>query len=774
MFNLETLEFSKILNLVKKYVSLEDSLERVLSISPLTDQVRIERLLNETEEALNLIINYEKLSFEDMKVKEPLKRIEKYASLNGREFLEVIKLIDASSYAILYRKKVLSLGLSLENLNPYFENIKVVKPLKDKIITIIDENGEVSDNASETLHSVRKEIKTLEARIKDKLNLILRTESSKLTEAVLTIRHGRFVLPVKVEYKNSFKGMIHDESSSGSTVFIEPAQVLDMSNQIENLKVKEQKEIDKLLYDLTLYARNYLIDLYGNLDMITSLDVIYAKAKYADVNMCSKPVITENKINLINARHPLIPYEVCVPNTILFDKYQTIIITGPNTGGKTVLLKTFGLLSAMVQSGILIPVSFGSSTIIFSSIFADIGDEQSIEQSLSTFSSHMTKIINIVNNYKHGSLILLDELGSGTDPKEGASLAISIIEYFKIRGAYIIATTHYPELKAYAYDKEDVCNASVEFDIESLKPTYRLMLGTPGRSNAFLISKRLGLDERIIKRAEDITGTFSTNVDDLIGKLERQAFELNQRIENYDKLINENKSLNKTIIQEKEKFYEEKQNFIRSMELERKKIIANAKDDALTLLEELKKLKNQKEIKAHELADMKHKINDLEGDALAIPKLNNQEIQVGDTVRVIKFNQIGKVVKIDKNGKYEVELGNIYAKFALDEIEYKKVNNSKEEIIKSKKTGSNQINTDVKMELDLRGYRYEDAMVEIDSFIDKCIISNLDHAFIIHGFGTGALRNGVKEYVKHNKLIKSSRFGNESEGGFGVTVVFFR
>ena len=772
MFHQDTLEFNKIKESISKYACLKSSRDKILAIEPTNKKHRILEMLNMVDEAFILTERYEKIYFEDIEIEYPLNRLKKYASLNGNEFLEIVRFINICGYLSRYQKKVNSLNLSTENLNEYFDNIVSLNALKDEIVKVVDDFGNVVDDASIELRQIRNQIRTNESRIKEKLNQILKNEASKLTEPVLTIRNNRFVVPVKVEYKNTFKGMIHDESSSGSTVFIEPYQVLELSNQNQSLLTKEHKEIERILYDLSLKTAKYLGDLFNNLSNIISLDVIFAKAKYAQVNKCSKPNITENFVNLINARHPLIDIEKCVPNTIKFKDYKTIVVTGPNTGGKTVLLKTFGLLSLMVQSGMLIPVTEGSSTVIFDSVFADIGDEQSIEQSLSTFSSHMTKIIDIVNNYTHGSLILLDELGSGTDPKEGASLAIAIIEYFMERGAYILATTHYPELKAYAYDKMDICNASVEFDVDSLKPTYKLLLGIPGRSNAFLISSRLGLDKRIIDKAQNITLDLNTNVDDLIKKLERQSFELNEQTSKYFELIKKNKELEEFLLKEKEKMMVTYQEEIIKINKEHDEIITKAKEEALKMLDSVKELSKKQEIKAHEIALEKFKLSNTNTTNLDIPKINNQNIVVGDNVRIIKYNQIGKVVGI-KNNKYEVLLGNISAKFDLSEIEFITTKDYKKDIVKSTKKKETQVKS-IKIELDLRGHRYEEAEFALDSFIDSCLMNNLEYAYIIHGFGTGVIRNLVKDYIKKNKVIKSSRFGNETEGGFGVTVVYFK
>ena len=578
------------------------------------------------------------------------------------------------------------------------------------------------------------------------------------------------VVPVKLSEKNNFKGTIIDYSSSGETVYMEPQTVSLLNNEISILMLDEEREIERILRELTAKIADNYDPLMNNYNTLCYLDMVYAKAKFSIEYNCTMPIITEKEINLVKARHPLIDQQEVIANTITYnDNESIIIVTGPNTGGKTVLIKTMGLLSIMTQSGMMIPVSEGSKTIIFDNIFADIGDEQSIEQSLSTFSSHLTRIINILKNMTVGSLVLLDELGSGTDPKEGASLAISILDYIRVRGVFVIATTHYSELKAYAYDKDEIINASVEFDVDSLSPTYRLLLGTPGKSNALLISERLGLPEKIIQAAKDNVLTSQTEISDLINKLEKQGNSLDKRITEYETLIESNKQL----VSENEKLQRElieRQNEIkRKAAVSKSQIIKDAKQDAFDLLKEIEDLKKRKDIKEHEIAELKYKVKNLSLDEEEKSRTVGHVYQPGDLVTVLKFNRIGELVKKQKNNHWIVKMGILNSQFSEDQFEF--VEHKKKEEPKGKM--KSKVVKKAKLELDLRGMRYEEARHELDKYIDDCIVTNMPHASVIHGFGTLTLRKLVKGYLDKHPLVKSHRDGEAGEGGQGVTVVYF-
>jgi len=771
-FDINLLEFDKIKTLLVDYTETFLGKDQIKLITPSSNKLEINRLLKETAHALKIIVLYKAPPFGGIRdLTEILKRAQIQSVLKPTDFLNVIGLIDASNNNIRFYDQVKENEILEIDLDIYFENIDKIPKLKNEIQLVITDNGEVSDHASPALRKIRHSINQKQNRIKEKLNLILNRDKKKLTEAIITLRSNRFVVPVKISEKNNFKGSIIDYSSSGETVYIEPISVNEINNEISILKLDEQKEVERILRELTRKVAEYYHPLKNNLKILTELDVIFAKAKYANEFECSIPEINDNEINLIKARHPLIDKDEVVPNTISFNETEKlIIITGPNTGGKTVALKTMGLLSIMVQSGLLIPVDQGSKTIIFDNIFADIGDEQSIEQSLSTFSSHMTRIIKIIDNLTKGSLILLDELGSGTDPKEGASLAISILDYIRVKDVYVIATTHYPELKAYAFNKEEIVNASVEFDVNTLSPTYRLLLGIPGKSNALLISERLGLQQEIINKAKENVLTSQSEVTDLINKLEKKGFSLESKIREYedkikdiDKLVNQNELLRKDLIKEKNELK-------RKISVEQSHIIKETKEKAQKLINSLEDLKNQTNIKEHEIAELKYKVKNIDFDKEATSSTKDYPYEVGDIVNVIKFNRSAELLKKQKKNNWLVKMGALSSQFSEDEFEFIEKSNKEENNVG--KIRSN-IKKRVSTELDLRGMRYEEAKISLDKYIDDCLLTNIPFATIIHGFGTLTLRKLVKSYLDSNKLVKNHRDGEGNEGGNGVTVVYF-
>ncbi|MDD3711909.1 MAG: endonuclease MutS2 [Candidatus Izemoplasmatales bacterium] len=770
---IKKLEFDKILRILSTFSQTDIGKKEVLEILPITDVEAIKRLLFEVEEAKIIIERYDETPLTGiLDIREIIKKAEIGSVLNIDELLRVVSHQEAIVRTIVFVKKVISLNLNFTNLKDYYDRLVSINALKNEIDKVIDKKGEIYDNASAKLADIRKKIRVTEDRIESKMQSLLKSEASRLTDSLITIRNNRLVLPVKSEFKNAVKGIIHDQSASGETVFIEPISCFEMNNDLSRYFVEEANEIDALLRMLTYKVGEYTVELGNNLQIFTYLDIVFAKAKYALANDFTRPNITK-KINLINARHPLIPKDVVVGNNISFHDYHHIIITGPNTGGKTVALKTLGLLSIMVQSGMLIPVNENSETICFNNIFADIGDEQSIEQSLSTFSSHIGNIIRIIEKCGDDSLVLLDEIGSGTDPKEGASLAISIIEYLRRKKLYSMITTHYPELKTYAYDLDNTVNASVEFDIETLKPTYKLKIGVPGTSNAIMIARRLGLMEEICQKAENISLSFATDVSKLIAKLDRQSIEL-------DNELSVLKERNQKLEEEKQKYINlQSQEKIRQNQVLREfEITQKTKQEEYTkkaenLIKELDELKKSAIFKEHELAGLKKSAKDVFYQKTAYKKVSNRDVAIGDTVKVLSYQRNGIINKELKNGQYEVIMGALTLTLKKDEIEF--VTKEKPEDIMTNPT-SNQADVvrTVKVELDLHGKRYEEAMLELDKFVDDCLLNNLEFAYIVHGIGTGALKKGVESYAKKNPHVKSYRRGNEGEGGVGVTVFQFR
>ncbi len=765
------LEFNKILKTLRSYAVSDLAKKQVLELEPIDNSLEINRLLDEASQAKTIVLRYDQTPMSGvLNISDSIKKAEIGSVLNIEELLRLVSHQEAVSRNKTFIKKVKQLELESNHLDDYYERIVSLPTLKKSILDVIDQKGDIYDNASPKLASIRKKKNIIEERIDQKMASLLRSESSKLTDTLITIRNNRLVLPVKSEYKNSFKGVVHDTSSSGETVFIEPISCFNMNNELQTLHVEETTEIERILRELTEIVSEYTVELKSNFEILTYLDIVFAKAKYAIEYDCHKPTITKSSIKLTNARHPLIPKEEVVGNNIYFSNYNHILITGPNTGGKTVTIKTLGLLSIMNQTGLLIPVDEDSETVVFSGIFADIGDEQSIEQSLSTFSSHISNITKIIDKAKPNSLILLDEIGSGTDPKEGASLAISIINHLREKQVYSMVTTHYSELKTYAFDLEDTINASVEFDIESLKPTYKLKIGIPGTSNAIQIAKRLGLQSSIIKAAEEVSLTFDNDLSTLIKKLENQSLELEEQINKYNsethKLKQENQKLEELYVEEVIK----QNKLLKKLEIEHLEKLSVKEKEAESLIKKLNDLRNNPGFKDHELAKLKHDVKNMNHQDKSYKKVKDTSIKVGDNVLVIPYQRNGIVNKKVSNKKYEVLMGTLSITLSEKDLEYVSTPKVKKEKSKTTVTKTSQ----AKVELDLRGQRYLEAIDELDRFVDTCLINNLEFAYVIHGYGTGVLMKGVSEYIKKSNVIKSSRPGGQNEGGKGVTVIYFK
>ncbi|MCR5741683.1 MAG: endonuclease MutS2 [Gammaproteobacteria bacterium] len=766
----KNLEFDKVLNLLVKYSTFTETREEILSLNPSIDKDYLYHALKETDEARLAQIKLGRIDLLDFDLKDTMSRIRVSAPLSIPEIFEVLKLVDNTARMLSLIKRIEPLGIEHKELDSTLLRFTSLKNIRDAIYKVLSDDGSVLDNASLALYQIRHKLRLEESRLSVKTNQLLDSLSSKMSEQIVTIRNSRKAFPIKIEYKNQVSGILLGESASGQTVYIEPFQLVEIENKIESLKEEEKREIDRILYELSIIiSENYEI-LHENYLAILHMDLIISKALYAIDTDSVMPTI-KNEIKLIDARHPLIDKDKIVKNTISLDSYKTMIITGPNTGGKTVVLKTMGLLSVMFQSGLLIPVALGSSIPIFNEIYSDIGDEQSIEQSLSTFSSHMTKIVDITNNICDDSLILLDELGSGTDPKEGASLAISIIDYIKKYNVYSFITTHYPELKNYAYLDENIVNASVEFDVNTLKPTYKLLTGFTGKSNAFLISERLGLSKDIIDHASEISYSLKDSSNLLMETLEKEEERARLEREKYEAL---NVKLEEDAIAQKNLFEEEKEKIKKeydNINKARERVLVKAQRNADALLDEISKLKDkldkEKDLDNEEFKSLRKKVDNLYEERLVSKIKDNREINVGDTVRVLEFNKTGVVTQI-KNGKYSVDLGNFRSVFTKDDLEYAE---AKKEILTTPFKQNQYKSKIASNRLDLRGMRYEEAKVELETFLDTASLSNLKYVDIIHGYGTLALRNMVIDFAKHSSLVESFRPGDETEGGRGVTVI---
>ena len=774
---IQILEFNKIKQTNESLCACSLGQKRVALLKPTTIEKDVEYGLNQSDEALRIIYALGEAPLGGVSdISEAIARAKISAILSSQELLAVSRLLYAVSQMKSFAERLNEIKVDAPIFAHHTNTLVALSSLQNAINACIDETGYVMDSASGELRSIRRAIQSTESRIKERLNQVVSERRSKLTDGIVTIRNERYVVPVRADYKNTFGGTIHDQSSSGNTYFMEPKEVVDLNNKLQEWHVEERREIERILRELTEEVKKFVDLLSLNVELLGEIDFMFAKGKYARLINGTRPKInTKGIIRLVAARHPLIDQKSVVANDIeLGDEYTTIVITGPNTGGKTVTLKTVGLLTLMAQAGLLIPAHESSQLAIFDHVFADIGDEQSIEQSLSTFSSHMTNIVKIMERLTVNSLILFDELGAGTDPKEGASLAISILNYVKVRGARTIATSHYPELKAYAYEQDDVINASVEFNVETLSPTYRLLVGVPGRSNAFEISKRLGLKEAILNQARSYVESERTEMTDLITKLEDRGLQLDQEIQHLQQ--------QNTLVEEMKKEYEQK---LAKFEAEREKVLEDIKKEAFESVRQAKEEAEQIVMdlrQAKKMADLSMKDHELTEKLTSLKKAeakqaeqfkkkaqNKQPLKPGDEVMVLSLNRQGELIEQTKNGEWMVQLGMMKVNIKPEDLQYLRKSVQKKETKKGQMV--HKRNSHVGIQLDLRGERYEDAMLMLDKYFDDVLLAGYQTITIIHGHGTGALRQGVHKYLKQNKHVASFRFGGAGEGGTGATVV---
>ncbi|MCZ2258046.1 endonuclease MutS2 [Sporosarcina sp. G11-34] len=777
---LKTLEFDKIRELVAAHCTSSVGRSHMEKLVPVSDFAEVLRLLEETDEGLAILRVRGNVPMGGIKdIRPHAKRAQMGGLLSAYELMETSNTIRASR---ILRHFIEGVVVDEDIKIPHFivkkDAIPVLTGLEHEINSAIDDNGHVVDSASGALRSIRSGLRMQEARVRERLESYTRgpNAAKMLSDTIVTIRNDRFVIPVKSEYRSHYAGVIHDMSSSGQTVFIEPDAVVQANNEIRNLKLKEQEEIDKILLELSAKVQEVAHDLFVLIDILSEIDVVLAKAKYGTVNKYTKPEVNNNGyIRLSQAWHPLLPVEEAVANNIEFGKdITTIVITGPNTGGKTVTLKTVGLSVLMAQAGLPIPALDGSEIAVFDSVYADIGDEQSIEQSLSTFSSRMVNIIDILKKYDDQSLIILDELGSGTDPQEGAALAISILDEVHGRGARVLATTHYPELKAYGYNRPGIANASVEFDIDTLSPTYRLLIGVPGRSNAFEISKRLGLSDRIIDRAKTFTGTDRGEVESMIASLEDSRVQSEKDAEKTHAVLLETERL-KRELEERLTEFEKTESALKEKAKERaRKIVEDAKRESEAVISDLRALQLNAgtNVKEHELIEARKRLENAAPDREKKKAIQAKEgprpLAVGDEVKVLSYGQKGTLLDKVSAKEWIVQIGILKMKLDESGLQYIKPEKEKQTYISTSVRGRD---SHVKLELDLRGERYEDALIRTEKYLDDAILSNYHQVSIIHGKGTGVLRQAVQKYLKNHSRVKTYRFGESSEGGHGVTVV---
>lgn len=778
---LKVLEFEKIIEQLKGHASSSLGLEKIESLRPSIDFAEVERWQAETDEGAKVIRLRGNVPFGGIHdVRTALKRSKIGGNLNASELLDISETIRGGRRLQTFIEKMVEDEIELPLLQGYINQLSPAGDLEKAIRNCIDEYGEILDSASPALQSIRRQIKTSESKVREKLEGMTRSANTRkmLSDAVVTIRNDRYVLPVKQEYRGNFGGIVHDQSSSGATLFIEPGSIVEINNRLREAKLKEAKEIEKILAELTAETAEMADSLLHNVKMLQEIEFIFAKSRYANQLKATRPVVgTDGYLQLKKARHPLIPEIEAVPIDVeLGEAYSSLIITGPNTGGKTVTLKTIGLLTLMVQAGLQIPVEEGSRATIFQSVFADIGDEQSIEQNLSTFSSHMTNIIEILKKVDHNSLVLFDELGAGTDPQEGAALAIAILDHVYNFGARVVATTHYSELKAYAYEREGILNASVEFDVETLKPTYRLLIGIPGRSNAFDISSRLGMEAKLIEAARKHVSSDTNKVDNMIASLESNQKKAENERREAEKILRETEALRGDLEKKVTALERERETVLKEADRKAKQAVASAKREAEAIIEELREAqKHGASVKDHELIEARRRLEGAAPDLMDNGKTlkgsgmrKKRSYQPGDEVKVESLNQKGHIVEKLAENEYVVQLGIMKMNVKPDDLVPMKSQKAEPDHHLVSVRGAS---SHVKTELDLRGTRYEDAMEKVEKYLDDALLAGYHQVSIIHGKGTGALRKGVAKLLKSHSRVKGSRMGTSGEGGSGVTVV---
>ena len=785
--SLRILEFNKVIDLLKNKASSSLGLKYIEKLTPSSNFEDVKYMLEETSETQSILLKMGSVGLQGIHdIEDKAKRANIGASLDQGS---LILIADTLRVARNLKNKLSS--SNDENFNyPIIQSLSnslySYRDIEDAIYNAIISDVEISDNASSTLRDIRRRIVQKNQSIRSKLNAIisLTTYQKYLQDAIISVRGDRFVVPVKAEYRSQISGIVHDQSSSGATLFIEPMSIVDMNNELRQLRLKEKEEIDRILKELSSMVGEISEELISNQEILGRLDFAFAKGKLSIQMKGVEPKLNEDKyINIKNGRHPLLDKDKVVPNSINLGRdFHTLLITGPNTGGKTVTIKTLGLLSLMTQSGLHIPADYGSSMCVYDNIFADIGDEQSIEQSLSTFSSHMTNIVSILKDVTEDSLVIFDELGAGTDPIEGAALAIAILEDVHMAGAKCIATTHYTEIKNYALTTEGVENAAVEFDLETLSPTYRLLLGVPGKSNAFEISTKLGLSSHVINRAKEFIDSDNIAIEDVLQNVEKNRIKSEEEKREAERLKLEIERLKNDYEERLKRFTEKRDKMMERAKAEALKITRQAKEDVDNVIKELRKLEQERASKEknQKIEQLKKEITNSMGSlqptikSMIEPKVASKEIKdlkPGEEVKIITLNQQGSVVSVDNNKKEAVvQIGIMKMTLPFKSLQRAKkdpkttVTKQTRKIIKSK-------SGNIKSEVDLRGLNLEEAIMEVEKYLDDAYVAGLENVTVIHGIGTGVLKSGLQDILKKNKHVKSQRAGEYGEGGAGVTIV---
>lgn len=771
------LEFNKIIARLVEQADTSLGKELAKQTKPQTDIASVLKLQDETDQAVQILRLNQTLPFGGISdIRPSIKRAEIGGVLSASECLHIQSTLYGTKNIKRFIDQMEEPDAPL--IRSLTEELEPLSSLEREIKSCIDDHGHVMDQASDGLRQIRSKIRTSETRIRERLENLTRTKANMLSDAIVTIRNERYVLPVKQEYRQAIGGIVHDQSASGQTLFMEPQSVVEVNNQLSEARAKEQIEIDKILKELSMKIAAEHITLRHNVDVLSALDFIFARGKLSQVMHASMPKMNDQGfIEMKQARHPLLTDDEVVANDIILGKdFHAIVITGPNTGGKTVTLKLLGLLTLMAQSGLQVPAQDGCELAVFEDVFADIGDEQSIEQSLSTFSSHMTNIVEILSHVNDKTLVLFDELGAGTDPQEGAALAMAILDEVVKKQARVIATTHYPELKAYGYNRKGVINASVEFNVETLRPTYRLLIGVPGRSNAFDISRRLGLDETLISSAKELIGTDTKSVDHMIASLDTARRRAEDDYAEAEVYLNEATILKRDLERKWQEFEQERERLFEKAERKAEKAVEQARQEAEAVVQAMREMKTNHELKEHEWIEARKLFDDAKPNLTkkeekqVRQQVKDETLNVGDDVHLITLNQSGTIVEIISEKEFQVQVGMMKMKVKKNQLE--KLKPKKETVSRPVATVKNKA-AGTKPELDLRGERYEDALQQLDKYIDDALLQGYPRVTIIHGKGTGALRQGVQAFAKRHRHIKSATAGSAQEGGSGVTIFEF-
>lgn len=780
---IEKLEYNRIIKQLSDLAITAPAKEQALTLMPSSNFDEVKKSIDQTRVLSNILRVKGPMPITDFKdVRASLKRLKVKANLNGEELGNIFLILSLAKDVSQFTADLEEREIDTRPIEKTIKNLAIPEDLFKKLNQAIEYDGTVKDTASSKLMQLRHDIQSNETDIKNHMNdYISGKHTQYLSENIVTIRDGRYVLPVKQEYKNKFGGVVHDQSASGQTLFVEPQAVLVLNNRQQNLMAQERQEINRILIELSELAGMYQKEIKNNADALTQLDFLSAKSKLAKAMKATEPVLNQDHvIKLRKARHPLISPKKVVPNNIeLGTSFDTMLITGPNTGGKTITLKTLGLLQLMAQAGLFITAEEGSQLTVFNEIYADIGDEQSIEQSLSTFSSHMDQIIKIMKNVTEDDLVLIDELGAGTDPEEGASLAIAILDDLRGAQAKIAITTHYPELKLYGYNRARTTNASMEFDLKKLAPTYRLRIGIPGQSNAFAIAHQLGMNETVVDKARSLMNDEDSDINKMIERLTEQTKAAEQLHETLKQNVDQSITLKHQLQNGLDWYNQQVQKQLEKAQEKADEMLAKKRQKADKIINDLEEQRRAGgQVRTNKVIEAKGALNKLERENqnLAQNKVLQREkrrhdVSVGDTVKVLSYGQQGVITKKLADHEFEVQIGILKVKVTDRDVEKISTQAAPKKAERAVRSSRGLRSTRASSELDLRGQRYEEALTNLDSYIDSSLLAGLNTVTIIHGIGTGAIRNGVQQYLKRNRHVKSYSYAPANQGGTGATIV---